>query len=168
MASEWLGSYQTLVVGLIGFGGVIVTLLANAKLARAQRNEEREHERRALRAALIAELRINRTSLATSAAAKEATPPEEKASFFIPTDPVDEAYRSFLPRMGLLTKEEVRTVMEAYLSLRSYERALLLLGEPAPERLGYVKVPPNNVQLVAKMERNLLDPIDRAIEVMEK
>ncbi len=60
---DWLNNYQTLIVGVVGFAGVILTLLYNAKTARAQRDEEREHERRALRAALIAELQINRYSL---------------------------------------------------------------------------------------------------------
>jgi hypothetical protein len=60
----WIQEFQTLTVGIIGFAGVISTLLINARQAREQRREERRHERQTLRVALIEELKINREMLA--------------------------------------------------------------------------------------------------------
>src|ERR1700722_373942 len=54
--------YQTLIVGALGFIGVILTLLTNAALDRRQHTRQIEHERTALKAALSAELCIIRDS----------------------------------------------------------------------------------------------------------
>jgi hypothetical protein len=56
--------FQSLIVGTLGFAGVIITLVLNARYAREQRREERSHECQTLRVALIEELSINRMSLA--------------------------------------------------------------------------------------------------------
>jgi hypothetical protein len=55
-----LREYQTLIVGALGFTGVIITLLANAALTRRQHARQVDHERSALKAALGAELSIIR------------------------------------------------------------------------------------------------------------
>ena len=41
--------FQNLIVGSIGFAGVIFTLWFNSNEARKQRREERQHEREAVR-----------------------------------------------------------------------------------------------------------------------
>ena len=128
---DWLNNYQTLIGVVVGFTGVILTLWYNAKTARDQRDEEREHERKALRAALIAELQINRYALEENSRQLKENPPTERREAYMPTDRMDGAYQSFLPRIGLLSEGEVSKVMRAYLSLETYNAHLLLDGEPA-------------------------------------
>ena len=59
--------FQTQIVGIIGFAGVIATLWFNARQARNQRIDERHHESEALRTALIEELKIIRESVTENA-----------------------------------------------------------------------------------------------------
>jgi hypothetical protein len=57
-----LEEYQTPTVGALGFAGVILALLTNARLNRKQHTRQVEHERTTLKAALSAELSIIRDS----------------------------------------------------------------------------------------------------------
>jgi hypothetical protein len=95
--------FQTLIVGIIGFAGVIATLWFNARQARNQRIDERHHESEALRTALIEELKIIRESVTENAAGSD-----KSQDAFVPTDPMDDAYRAFTHRIGLLSEGEVR------------------------------------------------------------
>ncbi len=164
---DWLNNYQTLFVGVVGFAGVILTLLYNAKTARVQRDEEREHERKALRAALIAELQINQRSLEENLRQQKEGLPEGKGGAFVPTDRMDGAYQSFLPRIGLLSEGEISKVMWAYLSLETYNAKLFLIGVPVHTGPRHVQVPAKNLQLLTGMQEGMLEPIDQAIKALE-
>ena len=94
--------YQNLIVGSIGFAGVIFTLWFNSKEAREQRRDERQHERQALRVALMEELKINRHSLKENMDSLKQ--PKKVGGAFVPTEPMDDAYRSFVPKTGLLSQ----------------------------------------------------------------
>lgn len=166
MDLNWLNSYQTLIVGAIGFAGVILTLRHNAKVAHDQRNKEREHEREALRVALVAELRINRRSLEENSRRLKEGSPRGEGGVFVPTDRMDGAYRSFLPRIGLLSEDEVSKVMEAYLSLETYNAKLFLVGLPVDTGHRHVHVPAKNARMLAAMQEGMLQPIDQAIKAL--
>lgn len=180
---DWLSyanEFPTL-VGLvasatIGFTGVIVALAVNAWLARKQqakeasltreiREEERDHERRTLRAALIAELRINRSAIESNL---DKDMPDEDGAACVPTDLMNEAYQSFLPRIGLLSAEEVSKVMLAYLTLQSYTANLFLIGVPPQTTSRHVQVPGKNLKLLPGMHRQLLAPIDEALGALSE
>ena len=160
--------YQNLIVGSIGFAGVIFTLWFNSKEARKQRRDERQHERQTLRAALTEELKINRHSLKENTDSLKQRPPEKGGGAFMPTDPMDDAYRSFVPKIGLLSQAEVSKVMGAYLSLRTYNAKLFLVGVPVHTSPRHVQVPAKNFPLLARMQEGLIGPIDQAIEVLER
>lgn len=61
--TEWIlcmiQSYQTIFVGLLGFAGVIITMLANAAMHRNQLNRKLLHEANSLRTAIKSELDAN-------------------------------------------------------------------------------------------------------------
>jgi hypothetical protein len=162
---EWLYKYQTLIVGIVGFAGVIFTLFYNAKTVRDQRDEEREHERKALRAALIAELQINRYALEENSRQLREKP--SKGVVFVPTDRMDGTYQSFLPRIGLLSEGEVSKVMSAYLTLETYNAKLFLVGAPVHTSPRHVEVPAKNFKLLAAIQERVLEPVDQAIEALE-
>ena len=157
--------YQTLIVGTLGFTGVIITLLVNAWLARRQRRDEQRHERQTLRIALIEELKINR-----DAVDRNMEPPAEDSKpkgAFVPTDPMDDAYRAFTDRIGLLSRDEVSKIMFAYLSLRTYNAKLFLIGVPPHTGDRHVNVPAKNIEMLVQLLESLIGPVDKAIEVME-
>ncbi len=160
--------FQNLIVGSIGFAGVIFTLWFNSNEARKQRREERQHERETLRVALTEELKINRDSLKENVDSLKQQPPKKEGGAYVPTDPMDDAYRSFVPKIGLLSQAEVSKVMGAYLSLRTYNAKLFLVGVPVPTSPRHVQVPAENLPLLAAMQEGLIDPIDQAIEVLKR
>jgi hypothetical protein len=154
--------FQTLIVGIIGFSGVMATLLFNASQARRQREEERKHESRALRTALIEELGIIRESVA-----KNLEDIDASRDGYVPTDPMDDAYRAFTHRIGALSEKEVRCVLYAYLTLRTYNSKLFLIGNPVGTGDRHVMVPAKNSSILSGMYKNLLPPLDEAINAMK-
>jgi hypothetical protein len=168
MNLDWLNSYQTLLVGGIGFAGVIVTLLVNAKISRDQRRHEIEHERATLRAALVAELKVNGDSLRGNLASLEKLPTNGQKGAFVPTDPMDDAFRSFVPRLGLLTELEVHKVMTAYLYLRTYTARLFLIGVPPQTGPRHVQVPPENLERLKAEMKAAVPIIEQAREALER
>jgi hypothetical protein len=165
---SWLYYYQTLVVGVVGFTGVILSLWYNAKIAQDRRDDERRHERKALRAALIAELQINRYSLEENIRGYKDWRSEKKPGGFVPTDRMDGAYQSFLPRIGLLSEDEVGKVMNAYLTLQTYNANLFMLGEPVQASTRLIQVPSTHTGMLVAMQEGVLKPIDEAIKALEK
>ncbi len=163
-----LETYQTIVVGFVGFGGVIITIWFNAKIARDERRAERDHERDILRVALIAELKINRRTLTenTNTLRENSSDPEGKA--FIPTDLMNHAYQALLPRIGVLSEDEVCKAMETYLTLETVSASLFLLGVPVPTSPGYVKVPGTNLQAIAQMQKSVCLLVEAAVDTLEK
>ena len=161
--------YQTLIVGAFGFAGIIITLIINAKIARAQRNDEREHERRAIRVALLAELKINRDSLQKNLYKEEVRSREGRSDVLVvPTDRLDGAYLAFLPKIGVLSEDEVNEVMLAYLTLLTYNAHLFFIGKPDTMSPRHVYVPSEKVKWLMGMQKDTLEPIDQAINVLEK
>ena len=158
--------HQTLTVGIIGFVGVIFTLWFNARQARAQRREERHHECQTLRAALIAEPKINKESLEANIDKIDDT--RETGGYFVPTDPMNDAYRAFTDRIGLLSEAEVGKVMYVYLTLQTYHATLFLIGVPPHTGGRYVEVPAKSGSLLSGALKSMIGPIDEAIEVMER
>ena len=106
----WLKGYQILIGGIIGFCGVIVALWSNAKQLRRQRLKERFYERQTLRVALIEELKINRSSLTSSIDQLKEDFPE----FWMPTYDMDDVFKAFVGRIGVLTQREVSKVLPDY------------------------------------------------------
>jgi hypothetical protein len=154
--------FQTLIVGIIGFAGVITTLWFNASQARQQRTLERLHEAETLRVALIEELKISRTAVVENSSNMDMA-----QDAFVPTAPMDDVYRTFTGRIGLLSELEVGKVMIAYLTLRTFHAKLFLIGVPVHTGDHHVRVPIKNAPLLAGMFKNLLDPINDAIQAME-
>ncbi len=168
----WIEHHQTLTAGIIGFFGVIATLWINAWLVRLQRRKELCHERQALRVALAEELRINRKSFVDSMKSLEAPSASYSASstrlLLVPTDEMDDAYRSFIDRIGLLSQSEVRKVMNAYLTLRAYNAALLLLASPLKTGDRHAHVPFGMGSRLIEMQKSLIGPLDEAISAIER
>jgi hypothetical protein len=162
---NWIEHYQTLIVGVLGFAGVVYTLRSNAQRARDQRKDELRHERQSLRAALIEELKINRDAAAGNM--KTLTENPERKGAFVPTDRMDDAYMAFMHRIGTLTQLEVSKVMGAYLLLRTYNAKLFLLGVPPDTSDRHVEIPVERVEALALLQGTLIGPIDEAIEAME-
>ena len=125
----FIEKYDTLIVGGFGFLGVIWTLKSNARLAREQHKWEIRQQRKAVRVALLQELRINKDAVARGA--DHQADAEKPMDVLVPTDVIDFTYRSFIDRIGLLTEAEIYMVTHAYLVLKEAKSKLVLLGIPS-------------------------------------
>ncbi len=98
MASCFLTQYQTLIVGLLGFTGVILTLLTNARLNRKQHARQIEHERTALKAALSTELSIIRDTFRDRL--EMIGEPTGSQGMWVPLDTMTDVYGRVLDKIG--------------------------------------------------------------------
>ena len=168
----WIENHQTLTVGIIGFLGVIVTLCINAMLARTQHRKELCHERQTLRVALAAELKINREAFVNSIKSLDTNTALDKVrvtgEYWVPTDEMEDVYRSFIDRIGLLSQFEIRKVMNAYLRLRTYTAALLLQSRPLETDVRHVPIPSQMGPMLIEMQESLIGPLNEAIDALER
>jgi len=158
--------FQTLIVGGVGFLGVMATLAFNAWLARRQHHRTVAHEQSVVRSALRTELE----SLAEAYRDRIATlsePEQRHGGANLSLDAMTGIYRSMVSRIGLLTASQVRAVLRAYLLAEQLPERLKFLADdftkPEP---GYVYIPSRNFVHAAQMHRNYLEDIDLAIAAL--
>jgi hypothetical protein len=164
----WVERYQsaiaTIFVGFLGFAGVIVTLNANARLARRDREESVEHECAALSAALLAELKIMKFSLEENIDTIDLGQADGSTGLYVPTNPMTEAYDTLLPRIGLLSSRQVEIVMSAYLSMKEFRKNLSLLPGAQVVDEHRVHVPRDSFDDLRKMTMNMLARLNGAMD----
>ena len=163
---DFFERFQTAIVGVLGFAGVIIALFINAWLLRKDRLETLDWERTALRTALVEELRILKLSLELNI--KELEKKSGKGGFIVPTDTMSDVYNAFIPKLGMLTSQEVKKVMWAYLSVRAFRRNLVLLpGATIPDQ-HRVNVPIESRTTFMGMQKGLLPQLDDAIKSLSR
>ena len=102
-----LQQWQTLIVGIVGFAGVMLTIAMNAWLSRRQHVREIHHEARVLRAALKAELEVireafnDRIEIINNAGTSR--------SMLVPLETMTDVYASLIDRIGFLSERETGT-----------------------------------------------------------
>ncbi len=78
-----------------------------------------------------------------------------------------DAYESFLPKIGMLSAEQPKLVMYAYLTIKTAYSNLPLLSGTAP--IGEnIQIPPSHLPALKGMWENLIPDIDRAISALER
>lgn len=164
---ECLARFQTGIVGVIGFTGVIITLLSNAWLARVQRNETRLHEQKSLAAALQSELTITRDSLREDIPLIDAAVKDGSPSVLVTKDTNSEVYEALLGKIGGLPADVVRQTMIAYLTIRSMRKKVRLLPGATERDDQSVSVPRESFEYLKKMYSNHLPPVEAALKALE-
>ena len=160
--------FQTFLVGLLGFAGVIYTIRMNARLARQQHEHELIHERTSLRTALIAELEALRSTYKDRS--HDLRKDDSGNSVLIPEYVSNQIYRQLLDRIGLLTPEEIRLIMDAYLLVNELPVRLRLLAKDmggSPEHSGYIHIGKEDAEVAAKMHDNFLPKINSALATIQ-
>lgn len=157
--------YQTSIIGALGFIGVIITIVVNAKLARNQHERELSLEAAAIRTTLIVEL----TNLKNSYEDRVRTSGKHGGSILIPKYVSDKAYCQLLPRLGLLTPKELELVMTAYqLAGELPIRLGLLSNSDSSSWPGYVAVDSSDIPEMVQMHKNFLKNFDSALSVIKQ
>jgi hypothetical protein len=167
---ELAKDFQSLMVGVVGFVGVIVTLWRNARLQRQLEERREDREAGALRTALIEELKQQREALRDTAdsLATAQTSQDETQGSLIPLERFDTVFRRSLERLGLLERREVSAVFEAYLPLPRLTWRLRRLEELERLDADPVSLTRKYYETAAKMHAQRLPAIDAAIAELEK
>ena len=149
---------------VIGFGGVILTLIWSAHLARQIREQERTQERDSLRSALRAELEMVRFALCTTVKLFEESSSEKSSGIGLPVCTSDVIYRCNCARIGLLQKTEAGKVIDIYVRLAFRSQILRATYDPMPKSAGFVQIPPEKRSEEITNEKKRIGFIDDAIQ----
>jgi hypothetical protein len=163
----FLQEYQTLIVGLLGFTGVIITLRMNARLNREQHTRQIEHERTALKAALSTELSIIRDTFRDRI--EMIGDPPGTQGMWVPLGTMTDVYSRAIDKIGLLTRDQVNLVLRAYLLIQAVPDRLRLMQGMHEIQPGarYLWIGSNHAGDVRRMHENFLGDIEGAIAALQ-
>jgi hypothetical protein len=165
----FIKQYQTLIVGGLGFLGVMATLAFNAWLARRQHFRQIRHDANALRVALRAELEILRDAFRDRIATIGEAQPSHK-SILVPLDTMTDVYGRLIDRIGLLSGHEIRPVLRAYILVRQMPERLRLLAQQQGTEIerarGFAEFGGDLFSAVRQMHGNYLTDIEHALSVI--
>jgi len=119
--------FQTALVGAIGFGGVILTLLTNARLAREGREATKTHDRETLATGLSVELQVYLKGLEGNLPKLQSPRPEIDLNF--PIYNMSKIFEANLDKIGLLDSVTLRLVLDSYMGIEQWKNVLLIVGE---------------------------------------
>jgi hypothetical protein len=169
-AATWLAAlhpYQQTIVGVIGFGGVIITLIVNAIIGRRAERRRLAREASTLRAGLYAELELIRLGVA-SAVETLGTPPVETKTAAIPARPWITLHEEVLDKLVCLTPSEMGTVLCTHAAIKqAYDRLFLLADEVAHDGR-YLMVPAHAFAKAKTVFEDQLEFLDDALKVLDK
>lgn len=159
-----LERFQTGIVGLIGFAGVIITLFVNACITRRHANEARGHERVTLARALLTELSSHRRSVKQNLKDMEKANPEA-GELLLPAIRETAVFDANVSHLGRLSAVQVGPVLEAYLRLKEFNRSIALFS--TPDSTGhYQAVGGQDAPKVGHMLQSLSPHLDAAIAAL--
>jgi hypothetical protein len=171
----WVQQFQTTIVGFVGFAGVIITLVANARIVSNGRNAALRHERQTLRTALSEELRVLRAMYQNNAQkcaeSKRDNPnPSPTAAFKVPLFSLTAFYDASINKLGLLSNEQVANVMNAYLRHKQLQVSIVdhLAVQPPQIAERSVTVSLSHREVLQGMCEAMLPDIDAALTALSK
>lgn len=163
---EALQRFQTAIVGVVGFAGVIMTLVVNAWIARRRDEALRTHEKDTLVRALSAELRAYRRVMVASRTENSSMVSPADGELLIPANSVLPVFDANVGRLGLLDGSQVGPVLDAYTTLREFDRRLVLFSNPSQSGL-YRGVSTDGKAAVEQLLASMVPKLDRAIAALE-
>jgi hypothetical protein len=163
---EKIKEFQTGIVGVIGFAGVIITLVVNAWLARSARRDLLEDRLRALKVALTEELKVIKTAYVEGA--KQLAEVPTNGSCAVPTARLNGLFNAHQSDLGLLPPKTLEKVLGAYLSHDQAATKLLILATPDSQLRGgkLLAIPAKHCGIAAKMYENMVAPVEEAIKAL--
>ena len=164
---------------LIGFVGVIVTLVVNAWLGRRaqqkqwnheqdRRNEQLIRERIALRSAFLGELKVSLQNTRGIVQAYEEAIKSRLKSAVIPVAVSDDVYRNAIARIGLLSEPEIRKIADAYVRLRGRREILRTLNDKTPRSDHFVVVSAQKIPDEIAATNNMIAFIEGTVSLLER
>lgn len=160
-------TYQTFIVGIIGFGGVMFTIYMNAHLSREQHERNIKHDRESLRIAISSELKLILKMLNHRCEMVDEN--EEIGSAFYPDHVSTQVYIQFINKLGLLSGKEIEAVMEAYALINDLPIRLQLLTtehDPSYDRPGYIFIEAEHANTAIGIHKSFMPKIELALNTL--
>lgn len=157
--------FQALIVGTLGFWGVIYTLRTNSRLSRDQHERSVKHEREVLKTALRAELELIRKSFLNNSISLESD--RKNIDAFFPDKSHTKIYQNFIGKLGLLSVEEVSSIIEAYTLADEVPTRLRLLSsghDPSYDKPGYIFIKAAYSEAATGIYKSFLPSIEKALQ----
>ena len=165
MTKTFFETYQTFITGLVGFAGVIITMIVNARNQRKLHTRQTEHEARSLRVALKSELLANKRTYENRI--QDFNAPQDHSHALIQNKAVDEVYKTLLNNIGLLSEEEIEKIFKAYLLIEELPyRLRILVGT---DSIGghndeFLRLKEEYFSVAAEIHKSFLKDIEKAID----
>jgi hypothetical protein len=125
--SSFIIKYQALVVGGLGFAGVIYTIYYNAKNQLELQNEKIKHDVRTLRVAFKTELLANKDAYETRIE-QFSKPKDNYKDALIKNKSINDIYKTLLSNIGQLSEKEVENIYDAYQVIGELQYRLRILA----------------------------------------
>lgn len=159
---EILKEFQTAIVGIVGFVGVILTLAMNARLARRQHELETHARRTAVRASLLAELDAFLGILERNSKVRDDLKPGQAA--------VPRVHRLLSKEMvgeiGLLEPDEIALTLEALIAVDDLDRKLCLVAVEVAEH--HVFISHEDEKIRSSIYRGLIPSVSAAVKKLSE
>jgi len=162
-------TYQTFFTGLVGFAGVIITMVLNAKHQIKLQNRQTQHDARALRVALKSELVANKSIYENRI--QQLNEPSDFRHTLIPSNVVDGVFKMLKDKIGLLSEEELEVIFKAYLLIAELPyRIRILIGTDNVGGLNdeFLRVDQERREAVTSIHKSFLPDIDNAISIIDE
>ena len=165
--AEFLKDYYALVVGGLGFTGVLLGLWFNRKNALAIAADARSHERRTLAHALLAELRsVERAAERNVRDLRDRK--NDGSDLLVPAAHHLAVFDSSVARLGLLAPSTIDDVVDAFLHVKEFDRNLTLLSKADSARQEYRLLPHDRIVPAAAMLEHLLKQTKQGVRALER
>lgn len=161
--------YQTFFTGLLGFTGVVITMIVNARLQRSAQTRKLDHEAQTLRTALRAELDANR--MAFEGRIEQLDERTDFSHALVPNLPIHQIYTSHLDKLGLLSDDEVKKVIKAYLLISElFFRMRILVGTDNVIGIDneIIRLDQERRSTASDMHKSFLPDIEHAIRAIDE
>lgn len=160
-------TYQTFFAGLLGFLGVIITLLLNGKLQRDLRKREIDHQANSIRTAIRAELLMNKG--AYDLRLEQFGDDVENKHALLPNKIFDEVFHKLLDQLGILEEAEVEKVLHAYHLMSELPYKLRIMT--GTDSIGgyqdeWIRLKKEDISVAKDMHEKFLPVIEDAIDVI--
>ena len=146
---------DTYIVGGLGFLGVILTLYANARLARKMRTNEIASERKIIVIALLEELDVilNQIKYCKGLIEEFDLPSLKFINFPIHRENL--IFETSSEKLGLLSENQIRSIMKMYSYHREFYTRLFIVLDTVPNNPYFVQVPKSKVDRLSELLNEL-------------
>ena len=168
LVDRFQDAIATSIAAMVGFGGIILIIRSNAKLAFSERQQIRRQEHQSLVTALHGELDVVKFRLETRLSALENSeePEELVAPLEVGPHPV---FDTCLSKLGLLQKETISELVYAYAHLDCLpDKFKLDFGEHAIVTDPYVMVSIQHKEHYKTVIKITLESISSALEALDR